>query len=191
MRVVAGTSGGISLEIPKTDIRPTTDRVRGAIFSSLGDLVPGSRLLDLFAGSGAMGIEALSRGAAAATFVDTHVQSIRAISNNLRKTHLTGNIIREDVFTFLRRAVETGPFDLIFADPPYRKNADDRNFTAELLASEILPNILSGKGLLILEQAPDARFEPPRPWECIRRRKYGSTETLFLRSRACLENGFR
>ncbi len=184
--MVAGTSGGIPLEIPKTDIRPTTDRVRGAIFSSLGDLVPGSRVLDLFAGSGAMGIEALSRGAAAATFVESHARCARAISNNLLKTHLMGKIIRQDVFTFLRRAGDTGPFDLIFADPPYRKNVDDRNFTAELFDCEIVPKILAASGLMIVEQAPDSGFDPPRPWECIRRRKYGSTETLFLRSNAIL-----
>jgi 16S rRNA (guanine966-N2)-methyltransferase len=163
-------------------LRPTTDRVRGAIFSSLGGLVAGSRVLDLFAGSGAMGIEALSRGAAAATFVESHARCAGAISRNLLKTRQTGKIIRQDVFTFLARWDSAGAFDLIFADPPYRKNAVDRNFTAELLDSVNLPKLLAPGGLLILEQAPDDRLFAPHPWECIRRRKYGSTETLFLRS---------
>src|SRR5215471_15845525 len=98
MRVIAGSAGGIPLKTPDHEARPTMDRVREAIFSSLGDLVIGARVLDLFAGSGAFGIEALSRGAAEAVFVDNHPKSVEAIRLNLERTRLVGTVIREDVF---------------------------------------------------------------------------------------------
>ena len=90
MRVIAGSAGGLALQLPKTDLRPTMDVVKGAIFSSLGDFIVGARVLDLFAGSGALGIEALSRGAASATFVENDRRAVAAIERNLEKTKLTG-----------------------------------------------------------------------------------------------------
>src|SRR6202030_4786323 len=103
MRVIAGSAGGIPLRSSSHDFRPTMDLVRGAIFSALGDLVIGAHVLDLFAGSGAYGIEALSRGAAEAVFVDDHPKSIEAIRWNLSKTKLIGKVIRNDAFRFLKR----------------------------------------------------------------------------------------
>src|SRR5437763_17158861 len=90
MRVIAGTAGGIQLEAPKRGVRPTMDRVKAAIFSSLADKVIGARVLDLFAGSGALGIEALSRGAATVLFVDYQRQAIDTIERNLKKAKLDG-----------------------------------------------------------------------------------------------------
>src|SRR5436189_62791 len=86
MRVIAGSAGGIGLEVPKRGVRPTMDRVKAAIFSSLGDAVIGARVLDLFAGSGALGIEALSRGAAAVVFVESDRQTAEIIERNLART---------------------------------------------------------------------------------------------------------
>ena len=117
MRVIAGSAGGIRLKIPPHDLRPTMDMVREATFSALGDLVVGASVLDLFAGSGAYGIEALSRGAAEAVFVDDHAKSIEAIRLNLSRTKLVGKVIRDDVFRFLKRQDER--YRLVFADPPY------------------------------------------------------------------------
>ena len=88
MRVIAGSAGGIRLAVPKRGVRPTMDRVKAAIFSSLGDSVGGARVLDLFAGSGALGIEALSRGASSAVFVEEDWQSAEIIERNLVKTKL-------------------------------------------------------------------------------------------------------
>src|SRR5947209_18081255 len=88
MRVIAGSAGGIRLAVPKRGVRPTMDRVKAAIFSSLGDAVIGARVLDLFAGSGGLGIEALSRGASSAVFVENDRQSAKAIDANLAKTKL-------------------------------------------------------------------------------------------------------
>ena len=118
MRVIAGISGGIRLVVPKTDVRPTMDRVKAAIFSSLGARIIGARVLDLFAGTGALGIEALSRGAESVMFVETDLHAIRAIERNLAQTGLTGRIRRQDVFDFLNHASTAEPHDLIFADPP-------------------------------------------------------------------------
>src|SRR5215467_5396176 len=104
MRVIAGSARGIPLKTPDHEARPTMDRVREAIFSSLGDLVIGARVLDLFAGSGALGIEALSRGADSAVFVEEDQQSTAAIKQNLAKTKLVGSVRRQNVFKFLKNA---------------------------------------------------------------------------------------
>src|ERR1700758_2216865 len=100
MRVIAGSAGGIRLAVSKRGVRPTMDRVKAAIFSSLGDSIIGARVLDLFAGSGALGIEALSRGATAAVFVDQDRTSISAIEKNLGRAKLQGRLYRQDVFDF-------------------------------------------------------------------------------------------
>lgn len=178
MRVIAGSAGGIRLKIPQHDLRPSMDLVREAAFSALGDFVLDARVLDLFAGSGAYGIEALSRGAAEAVFVDNHPKSIEAIRTNLSKAKLAGKVIREDVFRFLQRHGER--YRLLFADPPYAKNFDDRNFAAELLENESLALVVEPGGLLVLERAPaDQPISSPY-WEITRAKKYGATQLLFF-----------
>src|SRR6185369_7146944 len=125
VRVVAGSAGGLALAVPKTDLRPTMDRVRGAIFSSLGELIVGARVLDLFAGTGALGIEALSRGAANVVFVENDHRSVSVIEKNLAHTHLSGTVHALDIFTYLDRLATPESFDIIFADPPYAKAAGE------------------------------------------------------------------
>src|SRR4029077_15193987 len=102
MRRIAGRAGGVRLPSPKNGVRPTMDCVKAAIFSSLGEMVIGARVLDLFAGTGALRIEALSRGAESAVFVEEDRQSISAIEKNLEKTKLSGRIRNADVFRFLK-----------------------------------------------------------------------------------------
>src|SRR4051794_4059244 len=119
MRVIAGSAGGIQLKVPKRGVRPTMDRVKAAIFSSLSEKVIGARALDLFAGSGGLGIEALSRGASSVLFVDIDRQAIDAIEQNLTKAKVKGTTRQQDVFQLLQRSESLGKFDLIFADPPY------------------------------------------------------------------------
>jgi 16S rRNA (guanine966-N2)-methyltransferase len=177
MRVIAGSAGGIPLRISSQHSRPTMDMVRGAIFSALGDLVIGARVLDLFAGSGAYGIEALSRGAAEAVFVDNHQKSIEAIRLNLARAKLDAKVVRDDVFRFLQRC-ET-PFRLVFADPPYAKRAEDRNFTEELLDREALSANVEPGGVLVIERSVAKGEKAYRWWEVTRRKKYGATEVLF------------
>ena len=96
MRVIAGRAGGVRLVSPKNGVRPTMDRVKAAIFSSLGEMVIGARVLDLFAGTGALGIEALSRGAESALFVEKDRQSIAAIDKNLAKTGFKGRVRQQE-----------------------------------------------------------------------------------------------
>jgi 16S rRNA (guanine966-N2)-methyltransferase len=177
MRVIAGSAGGIRLRISSNDLRPTMDRVRGAIFSALGDLVIGARVLDLFAGSGAFGIEALSRGAVEAVFVDNHPKSIEAIRLNLVSAKLDGKIIRDDVFRFLQRRKTS--FRLVFADPPYAKHAEDRNFAKELLNRVALAGVVEPDGILVIERSSANGETPPGFWEVTRQKRYGATEVLF------------
>jgi len=177
MRVIAGSAGGIPLNTPPHHLRPTMDMVREAAFSALADLVAGSRVLDLFAGSGAYGIEALSRGASEAVFVDNHPKSIAAIRANLSKTKLVGQVIREDVFRFLRRQDER--YRIVFADPPYAKKAADRDFVGELMESESLRAAVEPGGLVVLECSPMQQTKDFRFWEVARAKKYGATNLLF------------
>jgi 16S rRNA (guanine966-N2)-methyltransferase len=177
MRVIAGSAGGIRLKIPPHDLRPTMDMVREAAFSALGDLVVGARVLDLFAGSGAYGIEALSRGAAEAVFVDNHPKSIEAIRFNLLRTKLDGKVIRDDVLRFLQRHDER--YRLVFADPPYAKKTGDRDFAGELMENESLVAVIEPGGLLVLECSPINELNAFRFWEITRAKKYGATKLLF------------
>ncbi|HWI72218.1 MAG TPA: 16S rRNA (guanine(966)-N(2))-methyltransferase RsmD [Baekduia sp.] len=122
MRIVAGTLGGRRIAAPPgTDTRPTSDRVREALFSALGPLDPATRVLDLFAGSGALAIEALSRGAASAILVEKDARTIKVIRDNLKALDLDAVVRRRDALAALRDAREAGEsYDLVFLDPPYR-----------------------------------------------------------------------
>ena len=180
MRIIAGTSGGRRLIVPKSGVRPTMDRVKAAIFSSLGERVIGARVLDLFAGSGALGIEALSRGADSVTFVEKDREALNAIERNLIHTGLSGQIRRQDVFDFLRREGAAETYDLIFADPPYDESRAGESFTVLLLGNPQLPARLTNEGIFILEKRPAEDLPPMRSWRLIRRKRYGATETLFL-----------
>lgn len=181
MRVIAGSAGGLPLLLPKSDLRPTMDVVKGAMFSSLGDFIVGARVLDLFAGSGALGIEALSRGAAAATFVESDRRAVAAIEKNLERTKLQGEVQPMDIFRYLDRYPTQGRYDVIFADPPYAKVPGERDFTPELLGSESLRNALAPNGIFILEHLPGAKLPLRQVWECFRQKRYGATEVAFLR----------
>lgn len=179
MRVIAGSAGGIQLEVPKRGVRPTMDRVKAAIFSSLADRVRNARVLDLFAGTGGLGIEALSRGANSVLFVDQDRQAIAAIEKNLVKTKLKGQARHREVFEFLAR-VRDAKFDIIFADPPYEKTEAGEKFTEKLLTNESLRSLLVEDGIFVLEKMPEETVEEAPGWNIIRRKAYGATEVLFL-----------
>jgi 16S rRNA (guanine966-N2)-methyltransferase len=180
MRVIAGAAGGIRLDAPKTGVRPTMDRVKAAIFSSLAEEVVGARVLDLFAGTGALGIEALSRGAASALFVEDNSAAIAAIERNLARTKLEGRVRRQDVFSFLHSTPASEPFKIIFADPPYEKAKSGGEFTSLLLEEPRLAEILEPSGIFVLEKRPSEKMPPMPWWNVIRSRAYGATEVLFL-----------
>ena len=180
MRVIAGSAGGIRLAVPERGVRPTMDRVKAAIFSSLGDVVIGARVLDLFAGSGALGIEALSRGASSAVLVEQDRQSAEIIEANLAKTRLRGRVRQQDVFDFLRHAFNSKTFQIIFADPPYEKTKCGERYTEKLLTNEALPRLLEPSGVLVLEKRPGEVLPQTKLWRIIRQKTYGATEVLFL-----------
>lgn len=188
MRVIAGSAGGIPLACPRWEgVRPTMDQVRAAVFSSLAERVPGARVLDLFAGTGGLGIEALSRGARSATFVERDRRAAECIRKNLASTRLAegAEVICLDVATFLQRfggGTNLAPFDLIFADPPYTREDRKEDFAVQLLGSAALTRALSEDGLFILEKSP--RHPVPldaHGWLPIRQKRYGTTEVVFLR----------
>jgi 16S rRNA (guanine966-N2)-methyltransferase len=167
LRITGGELGGRRIRVPRgtKDLRPTTERVREAIFSILGG-VSDSRVLDLFAGSGALAIEALSRGASEATLVDTHPQTAR---RNIEALGLEdrADVVRADAARFLRRA-EQGSFDLVLCDPPYR--LADR-LAADLV--QLIPSVLAPGGRVMLESSPDRPLELDLP--LLTNRRYGDT----------------
>jgi 16S rRNA (guanine966-N2)-methyltransferase len=180
MRVIAGSAGGIRLAVPKRGVRPTMDRVKAAIFSSLGDAVAGARVLDLFAGSGALGIEALSRGASFAMFVEEDRQSAEMIERNLAKTKLKGRVRQQDVFDFLRHISGAETFQIILADPPYEKTKHGDSYTEKLVTNEVLPRLLDSSGVFVLEKRPAETLSEMQLWRLVRQKTYGATEVLFL-----------
>ena len=166
MRVVAGEFKGRRLAAPRgARTRPTADRVREALFSMLGD-VAGARVVDLYAGSGALGIEALSRGAASAVFVERDAQAVAAIERNLEPLDVEASVARADVARWLTRA--EGRFDLVFCDPPY----DVASRLAGPLA-ERLPGLTADDARIVTES--DKRNPLELPFPLIVERSYGDT----------------
>jgi len=167
MRIIAGSHKGHTIHAPRgRDTRPTSDRVRENVFNIVGPL-DGAAVLDLYAGSGAMGLEALSRGAARAVFVERDGDAVRAIERNLDKLRLAGTILRQDAVTAL--AAEAGShrkYDLVLVDPPYDMYPDVQPQLARYLPSLLAPN-----GLLVVET--DARVEPDLALRLRTTRKYG------------------
>lgn len=178
MRIIAGTAGRIAIKVPSAVARPTTDFVRQAVFSILGEKVESTRVLDLFAGSGALGLEALSRGATACTFVDEHRQAVNVINENLAKARLEGgHAVKSDVATFLKRDAAT--YDLIFADPPYWKFYGDKDHITELLTSSLIPPRLAANGWLIVEISSHQKSPECGDFKLVVRREYGSSAILI------------
>lgn len=178
LRVISGTAGGLHLTSPKRHaLRPTQDRIRQVIFSSLAEHVPGARVLDLFAGTGSLGIEALSRGAASATFVEQDGEAVQCIRDNLLHCHLRGEVQKADALAFLAQA-RPEPFDLIFADPPYDKvrGTLDESPLLEAVAPLLAPN-----GFFVWEHYAEQGLKNAGPWEVVRHRTYGETGLTFLR----------
>ena len=174
MRIIAGNRKGARIFAPKSDTRPTGDRVREAAFNLIGP-VDEMNVLDLFAGSGAMGLEALSRGAASAVFVEYDREAQRAIERNLEKLRLTGaRVVRGDaLFTLAQESTAGAKYDLVLVDPPYGMLDDIQPRLARHL-----PALLAPDGLVVFET--DVRSEPELPLPVRTSRKYGNTRvTIF------------
>jgi len=182
MRVVGGKFGSRPLKGPKSDaIRPTADRLRESLFNILvhgnGDPVTGARVLDLFAGTGALGIEALSRGAAYVLFVDDGVEARALLRDNVESLGLGGvtRIFRRDA-TKLGPAYPVEPFNLCFLDPPYGKGLAEKALVAAHDGDWLVPG-----AFVVVEEAADAKFAAPEGYEELERRAYDDTEFVFLR----------
>ena len=175
VRISGGTARGIPLTEPRgVRLRPTSGLVREAIFNILGDRVDGATVLDLYAGTGALGIEALSRGAAHATFVEAEAGAVTAILASLARTEFTSKarVVRGRLPTALSSL--KGPFDIIFVDPPY--NDED----AEMLILK-LPPLLAVAGTVVYEHS--SRYNPPQRPEglvLVERRVYGDTAVALF-----------
>jgi 16S rRNA (guanine966-N2)-methyltransferase len=157
--------------------------VRQAVFSMISELVPGATVLDLFSGTGAFGLECLSRGAKSVLMVEENRNACEVIRRNLAKTRLTGgNVRHSDVFRLLPLLQRDGKqFDLIFADPPYAHRPEDEDLTAKLLVQESLPALLTDKGHLLLESLFSKRQPTGWPgWRVLTDRTYGSTRIVWL-----------
>jgi len=183
MRIIAGTAGRRTFRVPKATVRPTTDRTREALFSMLANYIEGAKVLDLFAGSGALGLESLSRGAQSCLFVDENRECVNTVRTNLKTLRLEGGkLVQSDVIKFLKK-ISLSQYDIIFADPPYWKHKGDRDFVAEMFEQEGFADILSDEGMLVIEVDERAEVTPSEHWELIDRRKYGGCSILFFQKK--------
>ena len=185
MRVISGKRRGTKLYAPKDDlVRPTTDRVKEAIFASLQNIVPGSKVLDLFCGSGALGIEAWSRGAERVVLSDKSVSSINLAKKNLA---LVGNppeikIVKNNYTDCIKRFKNSAEFDIVFLDPPYKAGLYN-NILEEIIQN----NILAEEAVIIAESDTSADFENDSLY-LWKQKKYGSTIVSFFKQVADTEN---
>lgn len=180
MRVISGTAKGRTLKSPGAATRPITDRAKESLFNILGTRVQNANVLDLFAGAGSVGIEALSRGARAATFVELDREALRAIRDNLTLTRLGDHarIARLDVFKFIRQGA-TEPYDLIYVAPPQYKE-----LWSETLAALDGRGFLSDQGVVVAQIHPrEFRAVQLEDFELFDSRKYGSTMLCFYRNK--------
>jgi 16S rRNA (guanine966-N2)-methyltransferase len=189
MRIIGGRAGGVLLTAPKGfAVRPTPDLVRQAIFNSLGARVEGARVLELFAGTGALSLECLSRGAAEALCVEKSARHAQFIQRNLEQSRLGAESLSlriQDAFTAIRQlAAERQQFDLVLADPPYgEKNVGRRStsFAQQLLDEAALPELLAAEGVFVLGHTKRDTLSLPAMWEETKVLKHGDTIMRFLR----------
>ena len=177
MRIITGRARGLRLKTPKNFLtRPTADRVKESLFNILNGLINFSEVkavLDLFAGTGALGLESVSRGAASATFIDTSTTQI--IAENLSRAKFEGCLVlRGDFEKILRRLSKSGAtFDLIFSDPPYAKGLAQKSL-------ELVAELNLAGGLIVIEHGAEESLEIPRGFELLRTTTYGHTTTIKI-----------
>ena len=184
MRVIAGTARRLPLVTPKgMETRPTTDRIKETLFNILQNDLPGCHFLDLFAGSGAIGIEALSRGAAKAVFVDNSKEALSCIRQNLEKTHLADRaiVIGQDCAGAIHALdAKKMHFDIIFMDPPYGKGLE-----FQVLEALQGTTLVDEDTQIIIEESLDVTWERPEElgYEIIKVKKYKTNQHVFLKKR--------
>ncbi len=184
MRIIGGTARSLPLKaVEGNDTRPTTDRIRETLFNILDGEVRGSVFLDLFAGSGAVGLEAVSRGAERAVFVDSSGKAVSCIRENIRFTGFEGQceVIRRDFLSALKLMEGTYEFDILFLDPPYGKG-----LSAQALRYLRTSSLCADDALFVVEES--AEFDPEdltrEGYELIRDKRYKTNRHLFLKRRS-------
>lgn len=170
MRVITGSARGRKLKTPENyDIRPTTDNVKESVFNIIQFDIEGRRVLDLFAGTGQLGIECLSRGASSAVFVDQSREAVKIVKENLKTCGLSGTVVQSDALSFLRTC---GKFDIIFVDPPY-----DSDLYESVLNTVNSIDILSDGGIIICESRRERALpEMTAPYKKRREYTYGKVK---------------
>lgn len=177
MRVISGSARGLKLLSPEgLETRPTTDRVKESIFNIIQPYIPAEKVLDLFGGSGALGIEALSRGSSFCVFVDTDKNAVDIIKSNLEKARLDSkaDVIKKDVFLYLEDC--RNKFSLIFLDPPYNKGFLNKVF--DMIDKK---SMLEKDGIIVVESEYGGEFPDENAFSCIRSVKYGRTAVSLFR----------
>jgi len=178
VRIVGGSARGRRLAPPPDlALRPTADKVREAIFDLLGPGAPGERVLDLFAGTGALGLEALSRGAARAVLVERDRRALALIAENARRCGFEGRIevVRGEALRHLAAPPPAEPYDLILMDPPYRQG-----LVAQALRLLARPGWLAPRARVVAETEAGLALDPPAPFALDRTRRYGDTAVHLL-----------
>jgi 16S rRNA (guanine966-N2)-methyltransferase len=187
IRITGGGLGGRRIAVPPSGVRPSQDRLRQGVYSSLGAFVEGARVLDLFAGSGALGLEALSRGAASVCWVERHPKTFAILQRNVRdlSTATPGarlRTVRADAMDPDRYAPH-GPFDLVLADPPYGPGTE-ADLLPRLLVSLGRPGLLAAGAVFVYEQPAAAPIASNPSWELVRERESGDSRWVLYRLRA-------
>jgi 16S rRNA (guanine966-N2)-methyltransferase len=179
LRIIGGQRRGKRLTPPRDwNIRPTADRIRESIFNIIASRVRGARVLDLYAGTGAMGLEALSRGAAEVVFVDCEAEAVALIQRNLAACDFIdrGQVIHREAVDALSGMSGRRIFDLVFMDPPY-----DRGMVAPTLAALTHAAVTAAGALWVVEHAPQEAIPPQTGnWRCVDQRRYGKTLVSFI-----------
>ena len=185
MRIITGSARGTHLYTRSGDgTRPTSERAKEAAFSMLQQKPIGARVLDLFAGSGQRGLEAISRGAARATFVDNEKSAIAVINQNVKKTHFENEslVVQSDFESYLKRAAEKEKFDIVFLDPPYASD-----FSIKALKCLINYNLLSKKATVVCESGSVELFDGDtklkESFDIIKQTKYGVAHITIIKPR--------
>lgn len=171
MRIIAGKAGGLKLKSLKgRDVRPTLDRVKESMFNIIAFYLPGAEVLDLFAGFGSLGIEALSRGADRADFVEIKRSHLKVVEENLKKAKLfeQAAVYNQDVYLYLKKC--SRKYDLIFMDPPYEKD-----MTAEAVKLIVDNNLLNEGGLIVTEKSANEKVDDFSKLSIIKNKSYGNS----------------
>lgn len=187
MRITGGLFCNRRLTVPGHGVRPTQDRVRAALFSALGpEIVEGAAVLDLFAGSGALGLEALSRGAALVCWVERSQPVFRTLARNVAE--IAGDLmpscilVRKEVCAFLKSGGTGSPFDIVLADPPYAESASDARTFHGACFRLLDGRILKKDGLFVIEHSIRRKIPAPAGWNIWKSKSYGQTQiTVFRR----------